>query len=47
MIIAVSRKRQAGIHSPQMLVDERVIYTSEGCIVELCLEKIYRKAYML
>lgn len=39
MIIAAPCKRQAGINSPQMRADDRVIYTSEGCVVELRLEK--------
>ena len=30
-----------------MRVDDCMIYTSEGCIVELQLEKIYRKVYAL
>lgn len=41
ILIAVPWKRQAGVNSPQMRVDDCVIYTSEGCIVELRLEKIY------
>jgi len=38
--IAVPCNRQAGINSPRVRVDERVIYTSEGRIVEAQLEKM-------
>lgn len=36
-----------GLTSPEMHVDDRVLYTSEGCFVELELEKLNRKASVL
>lgn len=36
-----------GITSPEMQVDDHVLYTSEGCFMELQLEKFYRKVSVL